>query len=172
MKARIAELITALRRAEIVVSVAEAMDAAQAAAMAGVERSVLREALAATLVKDERDRPVFLAAFAATFPARVADVAIATERKRGRRSAASGATRAEGTFCWSRGGIERCRQRARPRDLEPRRRAAFRWLGIDGKPAIVRAVAVRSSHRADGRSQSWDGARRAPRGSRRRRRRW
>jgi len=90
MKARIAELITALRRAEIVVSVAEAMDAAQAAAMAGVERSVLREALAATLVKDERDRPVFLAAFAATFPARVADVAIATERKRGRRSAASG----------------------------------------------------------------------------------
>ena len=90
MKARIAELITALRRAEIVVSVAEAMDAAQAAAMAGVERSVLREALAATLVKDERDRPVFLAAFAATFPARAVDVTIGTERKRGRRSAAPG----------------------------------------------------------------------------------
>jgi uncharacterized protein with von Willebrand factor type A (vWA) domain len=87
MKARIAALIAALRRAEIAVSIAEAMDAAQAAARAGVERPVLREALAATLIKDERDRPVFLAAFEATFPARVADVGVVA-RKRGRRAGA------------------------------------------------------------------------------------
>jgi uncharacterized protein with von Willebrand factor type A (vWA) domain len=67
MKARIAELIAALRRAEVPVNVAEAMDAARAATMAGVARSVLRDALAATLVKDERDRSIFLAAFDTVF---------------------------------------------------------------------------------------------------------
>ena len=90
MKAKITELIAALRRDEVAVSVAEAIDAARAAAMAGVERSVLRDALAAALVKDERDRPVFLAAFEAVFPARAADVTVVPGRKRGRRSAGSG----------------------------------------------------------------------------------
>ena len=90
MKARIAELIAALRCAEVAVSVAEAMDAARAAAWAGVERGALRDALAAALIKDERDRPVFLAAFEATFPARAADVTSGARRKRGRRSGGSG----------------------------------------------------------------------------------
>ncbi len=65
-------------------SVAEAIDAAQAVAMVGVDRRALREALAATLVKDERDRGVFLAAFDATFPARVRDVTSDRRRPRAR----------------------------------------------------------------------------------------
>lgn len=85
MKAKIAELIAALRRAELPVSVAEAMDAAQAAALVGVARPVLRDALAATLVKDEAHRPTFLAAFDATFPARAR--ATASPGRRGRRGA-------------------------------------------------------------------------------------
>src|SRR6185369_15361366 len=75
MKARIAGLVGALRDAGLAVSLAEAMDAARAAAVAGVERPVLREALAATLVKDEEDRAVFLEAFARIFPADAAAVA-------------------------------------------------------------------------------------------------
>jgi len=90
MKARIAELIAALRRAEVPVSVAEAMDAARAAAMAGVARPVLRDALAATLVKDERDRSIFLAAFATVFPARGRDVPMAIGPKKRRSKSASG----------------------------------------------------------------------------------
>ena len=56
------------------------MDAAHAAAVAGIARDALADALAAALIKDERDRGVFLAAFDATFP-RPADVA---ERRRRR----------------------------------------------------------------------------------------
>jgi len=70
MKTRIAELIAALRRSGVRVSVAEAIDAAAAAAAVGVERSVLRDALAATLIKDARDRSAFEDAFARVFPSR------------------------------------------------------------------------------------------------------
>jgi uncharacterized protein len=93
VKARIAELVAALRRADMPVSVAEAMDAAQAAALAGVERAVLCDALAATLIKDERDRPLFLDAFAAVFPARAIEV---REANRGRRRRRSGEPGGEG----------------------------------------------------------------------------
>ena len=84
MKVRIEQLVGALRRAEIAVSIAEVIDAAQAVAMVGIDRRALREALAATLVKDERDRGVFLAAFDATFPARVRDVTSERRRPRAR----------------------------------------------------------------------------------------
>lgn len=57
-----------LREAGVDVSPAETMDALAAVAVAGIEREVLREALAATLVKDERDRPVYDALFETTFP--------------------------------------------------------------------------------------------------------
>lgn len=90
MKARIAELIAALRRAEVRVSVAEAMDAARAAAMVGVVRPVLRDALAATLVKDERDRSTFLAAFDVAFPARSRDTAPAAGARKRRVPSAGG----------------------------------------------------------------------------------
>ena len=50
MRDRIAELIAAVRRAGVRVSIAEAIDAAAAAAAVGVDRAVLRDALGATLV--------------------------------------------------------------------------------------------------------------------------
>jgi len=59
MKARLVGFIDALRRAGVEFTVAESLDAARAAAVAGIERSVLRECLAATLVKDHGDRPIF-----------------------------------------------------------------------------------------------------------------
>ena len=89
MKTRIADLVTALRGTGMAVSVAEAMDAARAVAVAGVERPVLREALAATLVKDEDDRPAFLVAFARLFPAEARTVARNARDKKARRSGAA-----------------------------------------------------------------------------------
>src|SRR5262245_66432155 len=69
MRARILGFVQALRDDGIAVSVAESMDAVAAVAAAGVDRGVLREALAATLVKDEADRPAFDTRFDAMFPA-------------------------------------------------------------------------------------------------------
>lgn len=96
MKARIAELVAALRRADVPVTVAEAMDAAQAAASAGVARDVLREALAAALIKDERDRPVYLVAFERVFPPGAGAITLA-RRKRARRGGENGEGGASGT---------------------------------------------------------------------------
>lgn len=59
MKARLLEFIEALRQAGIEITVAENLDAARAAAVAGIERETLRECLAATLVKDHDDRLIF-----------------------------------------------------------------------------------------------------------------
>ena len=73
--------VQTLRRHGIEVSLAETMDALAAVAAAGVERAVLREALAATLVKDERDRAAFDLLFEASFPA----LGAAAETGRGRR---------------------------------------------------------------------------------------
>src|SRR5581483_9035443 len=61
-------LVSELRAAEIPVSVAEALDAMRAVAVAGfAERTRLREALAAALVKDEADRAAFDQVFARFF---------------------------------------------------------------------------------------------------------
>jgi uncharacterized protein with von Willebrand factor type A (vWA) domain len=51
--------INELRAAGLRISLSESMDAVQAVAAVGIEREVLREALAASLVKEEEDRPVF-----------------------------------------------------------------------------------------------------------------
>ncbi|MDR7491977.1 MAG: VWA domain-containing protein [Armatimonadota bacterium] len=60
MDARILEFIGELRRADLRVSTPEALDALQAAATVGLEdRETFRAALAATLVKDARDRATF-----------------------------------------------------------------------------------------------------------------
>ncbi len=97
MKARLETLVAALRRADVAVSIAEAMDAARATTRVGIERVALREALAATLVKDERDRGVFLAVFDEIFPARPADVPSVRGRRRARRGGAGGAGGAGGS---------------------------------------------------------------------------
>ena len=59
MREALLGFIARLREAGVRISVAESIDAAHAMAAAGLERVRLREALAATLVKDEADRPAF-----------------------------------------------------------------------------------------------------------------
>ena len=59
MREALLGFIARLREAGVRISVAESLDAADAVAAAGLERIRLREALAATLVKDEADRPAF-----------------------------------------------------------------------------------------------------------------
>ncbi|HEV8714691.1 MAG TPA: VWA domain-containing protein [Candidatus Binatia bacterium] len=61
--------ISDLRAAGLRISVSESMDAMQAVAAVGVERGLLQEALAASLVKEEEDRPLFDDLFARFFTA-------------------------------------------------------------------------------------------------------
>src|SRR5439155_8844183 len=68
MRERILAFVHTLRAAGVRVSVTETLDAVRAVAVAGVERDVLREALATTVVKDEGDRPTFDRLFDASFP--------------------------------------------------------------------------------------------------------
>ena len=68
MRERILELVDRLRARDLPISVGETMDAFAAVAAAGIERGVLRESLATTLVKDEHDRPAFDELFDAMFP--------------------------------------------------------------------------------------------------------
>jgi uncharacterized protein with von Willebrand factor type A (vWA) domain len=67
MRDIVLNFITELRHAGLRISLSESMDAMQATAAVGIERDVLREALAASLVKDEEDRPVFDELFARFF---------------------------------------------------------------------------------------------------------
>jgi uncharacterized protein with von Willebrand factor type A (vWA) domain len=90
MRARILELVQALRTREVDVSVAETLDAVAAVAAAGVERETMREALAAALVKDEADRPTFDRVFDELFPTLGAPAA-AGRRKRRVRGGGGGA---------------------------------------------------------------------------------
>ncbi len=59
MQERLLGFIDALRQAGLTPSVSESLDAARAVAQAGIERPVLRECLAATLVKDHAERMLF-----------------------------------------------------------------------------------------------------------------
>ena len=59
MREHLIGFISALRHAGLAPSVSESLDAAAAVACAGVVRAVLREALAAALVKDHADRVLF-----------------------------------------------------------------------------------------------------------------
>jgi len=97
VRAHLMSFVTRLRRAGVRISVAETLDAMAAVEAAGVERTVLREALAATLVKDEEDRGAFDAAFEQHFPLLGLDGSTGKGTRRGPRSGgegeASGATR-------------------------------------------------------------------------------
>jgi uncharacterized protein len=59
MRDRLVDFIDTLRKAGVNPSPSETIDAVAAVAAAGVEREALRESLAATLVKDHAERPVF-----------------------------------------------------------------------------------------------------------------
>jgi uncharacterized protein with von Willebrand factor type A (vWA) domain len=63
MKERLLEFLGELRRAGLRCSTSEGLDAFDAVAAAGIERERLREALAATLVKDHADRATFDSVF-------------------------------------------------------------------------------------------------------------
>lgn len=118
MRQVVLRFVRRLRERGIDVSPAETMDALAAVAAAGIEREVLREALAATLVKDERDRPVFDALFEVTFP-----LVGAGEEPRGRRMRRRGAARALGPAGegGSRGGPQgRAGPGERPREAHAR----------------------------------------------------
>jgi uncharacterized protein with von Willebrand factor type A (vWA) domain len=59
MKEQLIGFVDALRQAGVSPSVSESLDAVAAVARAGIERPVLRETLAATLIKDHADRATF-----------------------------------------------------------------------------------------------------------------
>ena len=59
LRDQLIKLIGAMRASGVRISVAESMDAMNAVAAAGLERNRMREALAASLVKDEADRHIF-----------------------------------------------------------------------------------------------------------------
>ncbi|MFN8627204.1 MAG: VWA domain-containing protein [Candidatus Binatia bacterium] len=83
MRDRLVLFIAALRAAGLDVSVGETLDALRAIGAIGLDAAPFRESLAATLVKDEADRPAFDSVFERFFalPAR--------ERSRGRRRSAA-----------------------------------------------------------------------------------
>src|SRR6266571_722150 len=127
MRARILDFVQTLRAEGVDVSVAETMDAARAVAAAGVER----ESLAACLVKNEDDRPLFDRLFDAAFPL----VGAAREAGKRRKRVAGGdgaATRASGQgTAAGRGSLReepgdsprRARRREMPRDASEARRS-------------------------------------------------
>src|SRR5262245_12938627 len=69
LREQLGRFIAQLRTAGLRVSVAESIDAMNAVAAAGLAKDRMREALAATLVKDEADRALFDEAFGRFFAA-------------------------------------------------------------------------------------------------------
>lgn len=67
MRETVVSFINELRSQGLRISLAESMDALQAVAAIGVERELLREALATSVVKEEEDRPLFDGIFARFF---------------------------------------------------------------------------------------------------------
>jgi len=104
VRAHLLAFVTRLRTSGVRVSVAETIDAMSAIEVAGVAREVLREALAATLVKDESDRAAFDAAFDEHFPLLAAGGSEGAGRKRGPRAGGAGAGGASGRGSGGSGG--------------------------------------------------------------------
>src|SRR5262249_7678286 len=82
MQERILAFVHTLRTSGVRISVAETLDAVRGVTVAGVEREVLRETLAATVVKDEGDRPVLDRLFDASCPLRGAEEGSGRKRRR------------------------------------------------------------------------------------------
>lgn len=88
MRAQLTSFVQALRAAGVRISVAETLDAMVAVRAAGIEPRVLREALSATLVKDEADRSCFDDLFDSHFTAH--SLLEAARRRRNRRGPLGG----------------------------------------------------------------------------------
>jgi hypothetical protein len=111
---RVTEFIAELRAAGVRISVAESIDAMRAVAAAGFERARMREALAATLIKDEADRPAFDELFGRFFASRDPGGARRDE------------PRAGGEYASGRGRSRRSDEPPKQREQEPERGQAPR----------------------------------------------
>ncbi|MFQ5666545.1 MAG: VWA domain-containing protein, partial [Candidatus Binatia bacterium] len=116
MKAQVLSFVSALRGAGLSVTVAETLDALQAVGVVGIWRPAFREGLAATLVKDQADRPLFDTIFDRFFavPARQRGKG---ERRRAGADSGSGARGRPGTI------LPRPAPKTEPRQREPTQRA-------------------------------------------------
>src|SRR4029077_52009 len=87
----ILDFIADLREAGVRISVAESLDAMRAVAAAALARSRMREALAASLIKEEADRAIFDETFARRFAAGSVTVGEA-HRSKGERAGLHGSS--------------------------------------------------------------------------------
>jgi uncharacterized protein len=131
VRQRVLAFAQTLRAHGLELSVAETMDALAAVAAAGVARETLREALAATLVKDERDRAAFDRLFDAAFPLRGARDEPRHRRRGGVPGGAEAGGRGQGGDAAGRGGRRRDDDEAESRGERPARveRAGARGPG-------------------------------------------
>ena len=90
MRDELLRFVNELRTASLRISVAESLDAMRAVARVGFERAPMREALAATLVKDEADRARFDAVFTSFFGAGAAARSAGRRHGANRRLAGTG----------------------------------------------------------------------------------
>ncbi len=94
LRDQLVNFIAALRDAGVRISVAESIDAMNAVAAVGLERARMHEALAAALIKDEADRPIFNDSFNRFFAAPRADRGEHPDQRGAQLSAAAGRGRA------------------------------------------------------------------------------
>jgi uncharacterized protein with von Willebrand factor type A (vWA) domain len=152
MKDRLLGFFDALRQAGLAPSVGETLDAATAVRVAGIDRPVLREALAAALIKDHAERATFDDVFDRYFalPARAGrSRRPATPREgegsgRGGEGAGRGQPRQEGARGEQPRAEPRAGHRQRARELARRRALAakpFRDMAPDEIEALEDLVA-------------------------------
>jgi uncharacterized protein len=146
VRTRLLEFAQTLRLNGLPVSVAETIDAVTAVAAAGVERETLRETLAATLVKDEDERPTFDRLFDLAFPLGRAMRPPGRRRREGAHGAGAGGRGGEaaGTGAGRRRDDEPEAPGARPGSRDDARGAAER-LGDGGdRPRLGKAARRRA----------------------------
>src|ERR1700731_456538 len=90
LRDQLVNFIAALRDAGVRISVAESIDAMNAVAAVGLERALMHEALAASLIKDEADRAIFDEAFNRFFAEPRPDRGQHPDQRGGQVSAAAG----------------------------------------------------------------------------------
>jgi uncharacterized protein len=121
VRQRVLAFAQMLRAHGLEISVAETMDALAAVAAAGVARETLREALAATLVKDERDRAAFDRLFDEAFPLGGARDEPRRRRRGGAPGGAEAGGRGQGGEATGRSGRRRDDDEAESRGERPAR---------------------------------------------------
>jgi hypothetical protein len=146
MRERILGFVRRLRARGLEISPLEARDGLEAVAAAGVEREVLREALAAALVKDEDDRGVFDAVFEETFP--LAGPGEGPERRRRRGRIPGGAPAGAGSGPGEGGARPAPRPPERPGERGGGREPAAEPRGARGAPEAAAPAAGEAAGRA------------------------